>query len=81
MEISLTSECANFVAEQVAKGKYTSESSIINEALQLLKTQNEKEIALKKAVSEGYEEYLAGKAEEVDTEGLMEEIIRKKQQR
>ena len=78
IEVSLTDELAKFVDAQVASGRYTSSSEVVQEALRLMERLDRAEIDklhwLQNAWREGIE---SGDAGEIDFAELKQEARRR----
>lgn len=71
MNVSLTPELENLVAEKVKSGNYNSASEVIREALRLLKEQDElkriRREELRREVMKGVEEIRRGESADFDS--------------
>jgi antitoxin ParD1/3/4 len=61
MNVNLSDDLADFVAEQTRDGGYTNQSEVVRQGLRLLRAQGRKRDALLAALERGHAETLAGK--------------------
>ncbi|HEV2738384.1 MAG TPA: type II toxin-antitoxin system ParD family antitoxin [Candidatus Elarobacter sp.] len=62
MNVNLSDDLADFVAEQTREGGYTNQSEVVREGLRLLRARDRKRDALLTALEQGHAENVAGKA-------------------
>jgi antitoxin ParD1/3/4 len=79
MNVSLTDQWADFVESKVSSGRYASSSDVVQEALRLMASRDERDLetleALRAAWRDGIE---SGDAGEVDFAGLKIEARRRR---
>ena len=80
MNISLTSELANFVESEVQSGRYISSSELVREGLRLLAREraieNEELALLKAAVAEGVADLEAGRFSKRSVHEIAEGVLK-----
>ena len=78
MSIELTPEQQRYVEQQIATGKYPSESALVQRALEVLQRRDERLTELQAGIARGVEDMKAGRYRTVSTpaeaEALAEEI-------
>jgi len=77
MNVLIKPELEKFVAEKVTAGQYADASDVVNEALEVLKDQEqftpEHETYLRKEVARGLEQLDAGQFADFDAKGIIAE--------
>ncbi len=61
MNVNLSDDLAEFVAEQTREGGYTNQSEVVREGLRLLRARDQKRDALLAALEQGHAENIARK--------------------
>jgi antitoxin ParD1/3/4 len=79
MNVNLSDDLADFVAEQTRDGGYTNQSEVVREALRLLRARRQKRDALLAALEQGHAETLAGKTRPL-TDDVLRDIARRGRQ-
>ena len=76
MNVNLSDDLADFVAEQTREGGYTNQSEVVREGLRLLRARDRRRDALMAALDHGHAENLAGKARPL-TDDVLRDIARR----
>jgi antitoxin ParD1/3/4 len=76
MNVNLSDDLAEFVAEQTRDGGYTNQSEVVREGLRLLRSRGQKRQALLAALEQGHAENVAGKSRPL-TDDLLRDIARR----
>ena len=79
MNVSLTPELEQFVAETVATGRYSSASEVIRAALRILEEDERWKVYAREKVARGLEDVAAGRI--VSSEQLMARLEERKRKR
>ena len=79
MNVNLSDDLAEFVAERTRDGGYTNQSEVVREGLRLLRAQGRKRDALLTALEQGHAENLAGKTRPL-TDDALRDIARRGRQ-
>lgn len=72
---SLPPELAQFVADQLAQGKYDSASDVVCDAVRLLREREERLTALRADVDQGIAQLAAGEFVELETDHEIDEFF------
>lgn len=75
MNISLSEGLEIYIKNKVATGDYNSASEVVNEALLLLKEQDEKKQVLRSALQEGFDDIEAGRISTQSIDEIFEETV------
>ena len=73
--ISLGNHFESFIENSISKGRYTNASEVVRAGLRLLEEEEEKVIALRKAIQEGID---SGIAENFDSKKFLQELKSRK---
>jgi putative addiction module CopG family antidote len=71
MNVSLTPDLAEFVADALATGGYNNQSEVARDALRLLRERHMRRVALRRALDLGHAATVAG-----ETEPLTDDVLR-----
>jgi antitoxin ParD1/3/4 len=73
--ISLGNHFENFIENSITKGRYTNASEVVRAGLRLLEEEEEKVVALRRAIQEGID---SGIAENFDSKIFLQELKSRK---
>ena len=73
--ISLGNHFENFIENSITKGRYTNASEVVRAGLRLLEEEEEKVVALRRAIQEGID---SGIAENFDSKKFLQELKSRK---
>jgi len=79
MNVSLTPELEQFVAEQVATGRYSSASEVVRAALRILEEEERWKVYAREKIARGMEDFEAGRF--VTKDQLLARLAERKRKR
>lgn len=76
MNVNLSDDLADFVAEQTRDGGYTNQSEVVRDGLRLLRARDRKREALLTALEQGHADNLAGRVRPL-TDDVLRDIAQR----